>query len=489
MLKVIGEDRPTKIVMPTNGIDRETYNEIHRMMAKEGFATPTYCDPSLDSQEDVESEGYLYWVWLTNRGTLPKRLAKYCKARNGEIIPHDLLSRIGNVVAACSTKNVEVYIDYTHCLDWQRGDFGDDCSCFWTVRDAARYLITQNGGFALREFKKKEPKDGCSCGECERIRKSEEFSGFARVWCIPKDLGGARCYAIWNSYSEDSSRTLQWWARILATTQGMSYKKVDLSNSPDAEYELPEDLIWINSGGFLIGDDSVISKVSHVDLEIKGHSKLPKCKRCKSLLHPDTDGVAFGSVVEYDGLRYCRNNHKICDPVEFVPCELCNEETPEDELRRATVDRRTISVCRFCVNNLFYCVECEGYTANGYVEVLGYRLCRRCASKYGRCHGCGALTKTKVNTRYGKEFTCSYCIRNMEICPLCATVIDSDDYAIWYRAGGKVRLAHQSCIESRMELTSCEVCGVYSFGMYDFMLTCVHHQTFEDELAVGNIAR
>jgi hypothetical protein len=140
--------------LPNNGI---AHTGIERVAA-ELFADNTtrrrmfnewiYAERSKNGAELTE--------WANKSGTLPKRIARWVKATFGEKLDCAALGKIGDLARTYCPKESafrykvvggEANGDW---LDWGSCDYGQSCSCWWSVYSGARrQLESQHNGFAL----------------------------------------------------------------------------------------------------------------------------------------------------------------------------------------------------------------------------------------------------------------------------------------------------------------------------------------------------
>ena len=121
----LGYNTIHKIEMPTNTIDEEGKDEIKAAVRRELH---------LDIDDEVNLD-----EWVVPRGeefigTLPKRIGNWAWKRYGYKCSPAMLSEIGNIAKRHTVDNATHYISLNKEIDWERGDFGDEGSCFWSER-------------------------------------------------------------------------------------------------------------------------------------------------------------------------------------------------------------------------------------------------------------------------------------------------------------------------------------------------------------------
>lgn len=109
-----------------------------------------------------ELQNRVEWVWKTNRGTLPKRiasafyeLAKENKLKKVRKLSDKIISAIGTLVAKEKPTGKIHYFDFTTKFNWVAGQFGDAGSCFLSSNEKTNYIkwLEESGNvFSIRFF-------------------------------------------------------------------------------------------------------------------------------------------------------------------------------------------------------------------------------------------------------------------------------------------------------------------------------------------------
>jgi len=256
-------------------------------------------------------------------GSLVKRLRKYLhKTMSPEVfalVTNDLLGEIGSIVG--EYQNAKVQFDFTDCLDWCDGDFGDEGSCYFN-RDGCRHWLPDK----LMEH------------GCHAIRFYDaDNRGIARALLLPR----GHDTLVFNSYGFTLLKT----TRILATILGMSYRRVLLSNDGGTTGDL-----YLNNHGESYVIASCVDEYStdcptRIELRLDCSNKI-ECECCASRIDPD-------SAIIVDGDSYCR------DCVNY--CDSCEEYVTGDTTTVHTSRTRTQEVCESCLDNYTCCPCCEEY--------------------------------------------------------------------------------------------------------------------------------
>lgn len=254
------------------------------------------------------------WKWLVQqgeyRGTFPKRVANYFHKRHGLKTPDSFNTQIGNL-AKTHSQTAETYtFDFTSEIDWERGDFGDQGSCYWGANSAARAMLEMNGGIAIRFY-------------------DVNNEGFARAWLVPFD----DAYFIFNGYGLQTIEIAQVFARFM----GLDYSRVTLENRGSSSGTL-----YINSGhGYVIGTTARITDIKHHDFDFEG---MVACYSCD-------EKTLISESRNFHGYTYCLD----CFDNLFTTCENCDRVCERDDAY-VTADRQL--VCERCLSNSY--TECYG---------------------------------------------------------------------------------------------------------------------------------
>lgn len=285
------------------------------------------------------------WVWtVTGRGeyvgTFTKRVSKFYYKAHGIKCPAAFVQEIGNIARSHTEDNLSYDFEFVNEFDWQAGDFGDNGSCFWGSNEAAREVMANEGGLAIRFY-------------------ASNGNGQARAWVAPIERG---LYIVFNGYGFNSHPTLVA-ARVLSLHLNSSYKKVYLSN-----HGQESGLVYINSGiGYIVGNADKIDSYSEYDLQWGTDNY---CNDCGDEIHGDAhygpDGEAYCETCFYDRYEYC---------------EHCGETVDRDDIYIVDNRRYTEYLCERCYER--HCTRCdvcdEDVLHNNSVTVGDTTYCDNCA--------------------------------------------------------------------------------------------------------------
>ncbi|KKL63299.1 hypothetical protein LCGC14_2176500, partial [marine sediment metagenome] len=241
------------------------------------------------------------WVWQVLGkgeyvGSFPKRVGKYYWQTHNRKLTPAKLSEIGNLASSHTPQADEYFVRFAEDFDWERGQFADPDSCYWTCHSDAKQMILGAGGLTMRLY------------------ESDEFrndNGLARCWLMPSIIRDKQCYIVANGYG---LATLQC-TRILSVYLDHSYyHKIRLLNNDDPEGEL-----WINGQGsaFLVGPQDVVVNTSEIDLHIEDVDK-NLCEVCREPIPEDE----VSSYMAPDGDLLCDE----CFRNNVGNCESCSDE-------------------------------------------------------------------------------------------------------------------------------------------------------------------
>jgi hypothetical protein len=204
--------------------------DIFRVLLVEtglGYGSSDYVDGKCGPEvlwKWVESQNVegLGIPWVIKAGKFPRRVAKWFKDRLGRKLSTDVLGRIGDICGAFCPAPVRFRWEVKRPpFDWERGDFGDPSSCYWSCHTYARkQLETQHNAFALRFYD-----------------SAEGGTGRGRCWCVV-NRGVAMLF---NGYGPHTLLTM---ARVLAECAGWpSPKKI----SPFVNHGTGGGWLYLNS--------------------------------------------------------------------------------------------------------------------------------------------------------------------------------------------------------------------------------------------------
>lgn len=278
------------------------------------------------------------WSWVVNkgdyRGTMPKRIASYYFKNHGIRFPNSVLTEIGNIARRHSSEQKTYTFEFANRIDWERGDFGDGNSCWWTSYSGAREMWTNAGGMSIRFY-------------------NESGEGYGRAWVMHIE---DQFYIVMNGYGHGTLTI----ARIMAQFLGLSYKKIRLDNAYDG--------LYINgASGYAVGSIEIISNIEAWDFEIESIYHYV-CSSCERGLGEDELYVGL------DDNDYCSD----CYYDQFDSCNDCGENDWRENL--IYVESADCDVCEACLDrNYDTCLRCNEYFRNSRLKPLGERhYCGEC---------------------------------------------------------------------------------------------------------------
>lgn len=175
------------------------------------------------------------WKWVeTNgqfRGKLPKRVSSYVRRWGGKRLTTEQLSIIGNIAKENLLSEVSYTFDFTDKFNWEAGDFGDSCSCFWGCRNMAKGVMEKEGVLAIRFY--------------------AGYSGIGRAWLYK--LSDTQ-WILFNAYGLSTIDCANIFARFLG---GWEYDEVVLTVNGEEE-----GLIYINARSQVIYKDNKITDIN-----------------------------------------------------------------------------------------------------------------------------------------------------------------------------------------------------------------------------------
>lgn len=211
------------------------------------------------------------WKWMGQRGTLPKRIARWCYEELNHKLSEKTIAEIGNIVRKDLVKSKTYYIDFVDTFDWKAGQFADSGSCFWDGRSAIKRSMEKDGKFmAIRFFKevkadpyiKLKPEVDHSKGRFY-VQDYSYFTGIARAWIyrttVPYRNKEHEVFVVFNGYGIPTKQI----SSILSHFTGESLKEISLLNNGSLHGGL-----YFNGRGYLIGSESFIKDKDEYDFGV-----------------------------------------------------------------------------------------------------------------------------------------------------------------------------------------------------------------------------
>ncbi len=304
---------PVTIEMPDNGITAVGRNLIRMKLLQWNFK-PLPCN----------------WVWEWQVmgkgeyvGAFPKRVGKYYYQEHKRKLLPVQLSEIGNLASQHIPRALTYYATIQASFNWERGQFSDPDSCYWTCHKSAKNMILEEGGFTLKIYK-------------DDLRSNER--GFARCWIIP--YGDQ--FIVANGYGLSTLAMTRIFARLMDDAY---YHKIGLTNNGNNEGDL-----WINGQGmaYLVGEQFEVIKVSSIDLKIDGID-IAECYYCGDTVGP-IDRVEYHDP---GGDSCC----ELCYSEKVTYCFSCSKDV---YTREASFDPDEGMICNSCYNKkVVTCDHCE----------------------------------------------------------------------------------------------------------------------------------
>lgn len=258
------------------------------------------------------------WIWVTRRGTLPKRVQSFYHKQHAVRLTPEQVSELGNVARAhCGSASKEYTLDFTNRITWEAGEFGDYGSCYWGNNAQAKDMLHENGAFAVRGWKSKKPDD------------DQSFDGYARAWLVP--IGQNRL-VVFNGYGETSLT----FARLLALKFSCSYKAISLRNNGS-----DGGMLYINTGCYVVGAWEQIQGFEKHDFgwDEPEEDTTIECAECECVIEAD-DAIRASGPTGYR-VSVCGDCANFCNGCE----DYYVAETTYDE-------QNDQSYCEACLNQI-----------------------------------------------------------------------------------------------------------------------------------------
>jgi formylmethanofuran dehydrogenase subunit E len=404
MLTKIKLDEMEHYQIAANGIEPAGLERIAELLQESGIPA--------DVMENVEP------VWVTKRGTYPKRLAKALRRRGYAATPA-LMGAIGQAAADNTSRTEEYwfqidsqYTDDESGFPYDAGEHGDDESCYHPggQHDHAPYDIEKSGGMLLRTFR---PAPGGYYFEYTPGKPFEFFGGIARCFLVPctYSAGGEEYEGLVmiNGYCQPGyDHDLLHLARLIATAEGLSYRKVAVRDVLDQIYVN-------NDSGYLLGEWENIHNIQSVDIRVENAEYSPS--RGKSACDACGQGYEEEDLTVIGDDLICPT----CLQAGYTRCDRCGEWAHYECITAVSGEQW----CRHCADA--YAVACALCGAR-HPRVYAFRVgreywCETCYDKYAvECKVCGEYHARDATYEVGGRALCWYCARHT--CRACGEIVD-----------------------------------------------------------------
>jgi len=227
----------------------------------------TRLDPIMNKNV-MEYHREIDWRAKTTKGALTKRIKSYTYRKHKVKLSPIILEKIGSIAASKTTATKEYALDITKEFNWKAGDFGDSGSCFFGGRTGIRIDMMDDGRYeALRFFVKD------ILGKKQGVNKYyDSYAGIGRSWIwktrIQETINENKAilsdvYVVFNGYGPDT----RWQASFLSAYLKLPMKRINVHNKGNVTGGL-----YVNNGiGYILGDATVIKKVTNLDFGLDVH--------------------------------------------------------------------------------------------------------------------------------------------------------------------------------------------------------------------------
>ena len=244
------------------------------------------------------------WCWMTERGTLPKRIGSWYHKQYLVDLNAEQLSLIGNIARTVIPKDQTYWFDIDTTLDWRGGDFGDESSCFFDsgnnkIPGTSPKIMRNDGRFkAIRFFKPIEKNSSLSSMVTHYYEDKDKFyMGQARAWIFQEiRKGKVISYpynVIFNGYGQQTGTI----TRIFSLYTELPSKYVIVTDSG----------LYINDNGYIITDKEVIDKIDRVSFNEKPYDDRESNKAPFRITHGMDEGL-------YDAILRTRMGEPVVNP-------------------------------------------------------------------------------------------------------------------------------------------------------------------------------
>ena len=201
--------------------------------------------------------------WVTDKGTLPKRISRFLHREAGISLPATVLAEIGNV-AKRDARSGEFHVEVTRDLNLDADEFAHGGSCWWTEYAVSRCILKTNGGFGLRSFGKY---GGWATGRSWVMPMKRQFIGPILTPTFNTDDPDA--YVVFNNYGDLGEGI---GPVVFAHMLGWVSRRIDFS--VDDMWVNHDDVRGIRSGHLITPSAEDFADLPSLHLSIADHSSL-----------------------------------------------------------------------------------------------------------------------------------------------------------------------------------------------------------------------
>jgi hypothetical protein len=306
-------------------------------------------------------------------GELANRHSQIVAISNGNYDP-DIISETGlqEIKTRIKDRFELIEYDFTDCIDWNAGDFGDNGSCYFyhDTYKHSKQAITDNDGYAMRFYNG----DG----------------GIARAFIVPYADGAI----VFNGKGAFNTLEISKTLAMLAGHDPDNPLYIGFSVN-GAQHSVP----YIDDACLVASDHE-----NYIDLSWD----IPYTHSC-AYCHGDID-TEYGDyyTVDYYGTMLCES----CYHEHYSYCETCGEDYPIEDIYQVGEYTYVCETCR--ADNYSECEHCETWIHNDDINEFNgddaELLCDDCLeSHYIICDDCDYVFKPDNIWRAMDQFYCKQC--------------------------------------------------------------------------------
>lgn len=335
-------------------------------------------DISIDGQNQIRSIVYndvadsdalpnytFDWRFETDRGKLPKRIRSFVYKATGAKLSDDACEKIGNIAQMTRFYGSAFYFDFCAQANWNRGDFGDPDSCYWTNRNKQRIMMNGNDRTAFIRFYTDKDYD-IGWGRAILILDFPNIGDVTAINSYPKG------FQITNV-----GRIIHKWMNVYHDMDKLYSKRVQLRYEDSWHGKR----LYINGGNAVIISPKMIRQPKYDLLSFNGYN-LYQCLDCGEAIYTNI-------TIDNNPTNLCER----CADKRYSYCRHCGKWFVGKETLCTDCSTK-VSSCSFC--GRYALLKCGGSVSLRHTKLGIERTCYNFSHDFVVCSACMFALRSAV---------------------------------------------------------------------------------------------